>query len=285
MRRSTNSIEGNHLSIFKRAATPSVEPWKSSPPPLVNVPVQYCRSHIRVQQAREPLLELFEPSPKRHHKKKKDTALVAGQSQFKLTVRPKHLSDPIYVFESGQNRKKIQSRIFRFSFFSITLLAASSLLLTINQRFMSIYSFGKGSVIPWNSNKGDKRHFLYGRKTALRSKPTKYNKIHPQMFFFGGNSQSDASLFKLTPSRKITLYPAEFTDVTQLYSVRGSDDSAISGSMELRSFPEHETSKDCVPMSLWHSKSFRECNMFCFHCQTQFLFLFAQLQRLFSLLF
>lgn len=51
-------------------------------------------------------------------------------------------------------------------------------------------------------------------------------------------------------------YPAEETDVTQLYSVANSNDLRLE-TMEMKIFPEHETNEDCIPMSKWQFMSFR----------------------------
>lgn len=52
-------------------------------------------------------------------------------------------------------------------------------------------------------------------------------------------------------------FPAEQTDVTQLYSTANSNDIRL-GTMERKFFPEHETDKKCVPMSEWQFMSFRK---------------------------
>jgi hypothetical protein len=52
-------------------------------------------------------------------------------------------------------------------------------------------------------------------------------------------------------------YPAEQTDATQLYSATNSNDIRLA-TMERKLFPEHETNKNCVPMSEWQFMSFRK---------------------------
>jgi hypothetical protein len=52
-------------------------------------------------------------------------------------------------------------------------------------------------------------------------------------------------------------YPAEHTDVTQVYDVTSSNDVRLK-TMERKFFPEHETNKNCIPMSDWQLLSFRK---------------------------
>jgi hypothetical protein len=56
--------------------------------------------------------------------------------------------------------------------------------------------------------------------------------------------------------RKVSLYPADFTDNTQLYSILDSDDERVK-SMELR---EPYEQGDCVPMEDWQTTFHPSCN-------------------------
>ena len=81
-----------------------------------------------------------------------------------------------------------------------------------------------------------------------------------RMLYLDGNykvvSSSSWSLPK--KHRKILNdYPTEQTDVTQLYGTASSNDVRLQ-SMEMKFFPEHETNKNCVPMSKWQLMSFRK---------------------------
>jgi hypothetical protein len=59
------------------------------------------------------------------------------------------------------------------------------------------------------------------------------------------------------PRRKVSLYPADFTDNTQLYSILDSDDERVK-SMELR---EPYKQGDCVPMQDWQTTFHPSCNV------------------------
>lgn len=57
--------------------------------------------------------------------------------------------------------------------------------------------------------------------------------------------------------RRIHLYPADFTDNTQLYSHLDSSDEAVRGSMEMR---EPLVKNECVPMREWQTTFHPLCN-------------------------
>lgn len=57
--------------------------------------------------------------------------------------------------------------------------------------------------------------------------------------------------------REIELYPAEFTDNTQLYSVLDSSDERVGKTMEMR---EPFGAKECVPMQEWQTTFNPSCN-------------------------
>jgi hypothetical protein len=67
----------------------------------------------------------------------------------------------------------------------------------------------------------------------------------------------DSIAHRPPPRRKVPLYPADFTDNTQLYSVLDSDDERVK-SMELR---EPYEQGDCVPMQDWQTTFHPSCNV------------------------
>lgn len=69
-------------------------------------------------------------------------------------------------------------------------------------------------------------------------------------------------LFDPVPDRRIDMYPAEYSDVTQTYPVADSADPPASESMEMRKFPTHEFDEDCVPMASWQTTFYPTCNAF-----------------------
>lgn len=105
--------------------------------------------------------------------------------------------------------------------------------------------------------------------------------IKPRIIYLGESSSSPYStppttdknseeknqnaLFHLKLGRTISLYPAEYTDMTQLYPVIDSSDEALlydGYEMEFRTFPHHESDPDCVPMSEWQTTFHPTCNEF-----------------------
>lgn len=67
----------------------------------------------------------------------------------------------------------------------------------------------------------------------------------------------DSIAHRPPPRRKVSLYPADFTDNTQLYSVLDSNDERVK-SMELR---EPYEQGDCVPMQDWQTTFHPSCNV------------------------
>jgi hypothetical protein len=66
----------------------------------------------------------------------------------------------------------------------------------------------------------------------------------------------DSIALRPPPRRKVSLYPADFTDNTQLYSILDSDDERVK-SMELR---EPYEQGECVPMQDWQTTFHPSCN-------------------------
>ena len=230
--------------------------WKNSPPTrhqkiLSDLPVQQCRLDVRVQQARNQLpLELFEPSPKYYRDKKGFDAYYGRHHHLKFGIKPKNLSNFVENGERNQNSSVL------IVVFSLLVSTAVTLNLIAHQMFMSTHDDGNGKY-------GSKAFWHSESIPFFRSTSRSFAKSHPRVFFDGKGScgglfDSAGAFFESIPGREIRLYPAEFTDVSQLYSITSSDDSAISSSMEMRSFPKHESRADCVPMHQWQMKSFRE---------------------------
>jgi len=70
-------------------------------------------------------------------------------------------------------------------------------------------------------------------------------RIHPRIVFTGedariGVFEGVGLAFETTPGREIKIFPAEFTDVTQLYSIKDSEDFEVTSTMERRSFPNQQ---------------------------------------------
>ena len=229
--------------------------WKASPPTGKDIPLQQCRPIMRLQQAREPVLELFEPSPVQLRYEEAD------QSPFKLEVRPKYPSqyprklldaystEPTH--EPKQNRAITQRPFTMFGLFSFMVLAVASL---------HLINFGNHSFegIRFNSGRNGKNIFLSDKSSFIRSNHRNLVRGLPRTFFMGERADDESPSFQPAPGRTVILYPSEFSDVTQFYDTKSSDDSAIADSIERKFFPMHETNADCVPMSGWQTKSFRE---------------------------
>ena len=87
-------------------------------------------------------------------------------------------------------------------------------------------------------------------KRYLRSKIRSLFKSKPRIIFLGDHFQPS--------SRKVEQYPAEYSDQTQLYHTKSSDDTSVSTKMERKVFPNHETNKNCVPLAEWQQSTFRK---------------------------
>jgi hypothetical protein len=193
---------------------------KVSPPPPEDVPLQYSRPNM--QQVRD-VLEAFELSPE-NQSRPLDVAVRPKYPMQELRVaNEKH-----HVVEPKQHRT---TRRFVGALVSVVLTAASMHLLIINHVF-------EGELLSKQTN------YLRGKLRSLF-------KANPRTFFLEDH-------FQPVQGRHIVQYPAEFSDATQLYGTKDSDDAAIMESMERKFFPEHETNKDCVPMSESQTSNFRK---------------------------
>mmetsp|Transcript_50003 Transcript_50003/g.150424 ORF Transcript_50003/g.150424 Transcript_50003/m.150424 type:complete len:294 (+) Transcript_50003:171-1052(+) len=86
---------------------------------------------------------------------------------------------------------------------------------------------------------------------------------HPKHAIFIGLSASILGQpFRAVRDKRIELYSAEYTDVTQSYPDADSLDPPTSETMERRTFPEHEFDEDCIPMANWQTTFHPTCNMF-----------------------
>ena len=198
---------------------------KVSPPPPEDVPLQYSRPNMEV-------LEAFELSPE-------------NQSRpLDVAVRPKYprqelrVVGPVkhYVVEQKQHRA---TRRFVGALVSVVLTAASMHILVINHVFEGILLNSGGDEL------------LSKQTNYLRGKLRSLFKAYPRTFFLEDHVQP-------VKGRKIVQYSAEFSDATQLYDTKNSDDAAIMESMERKFFPEHETNKDCVPVSESQKSNYRK---------------------------
>lgn len=71
--------------------------------------------------------------------------------------------------------------------------------------------------------------------------------------------------FRYTRNRSVEQYPADYSDVTQTYSVLDSNDVDSEDDyhgMEMRVFPRHESDPNCEPMAEWQTTYHPTCSMF-----------------------
>ena len=90
-----------------------------------------------------------------------------------------------------------------------------------------------------------------GNTRYLRSKIRSLFKSKPRIIFLGDH-------FQPIEDRKVEQYPAEYSDQTQLYHTKSSDDTSVATKMERKIFPNHEINKDCVPLAEWQLSTFRK---------------------------
>ena len=246
------------VNLSKKAA----KRWKTSPPPGKGFPLQCRRPNttggksIPLQHCRPntsaPSLELREPSPVH-------LRYEASKFPFKVAVKPRYptqeLLDRTYA-EPNQTRAATQQRpLTKFGLFSFVVLAVASLHLIQSAPFLQLWA--TNWIEPHFSNSGqtgmniflsDKASFLRSSRRMLATGQK------PRTVFL-------AESFRPASGRKVVLYPADFSDVTQLYDTKSSDDVAIARTIERKFFPKHETNEDCVPMSPWQTMSFRKCEV------------------------
>lgn len=90
-----------------------------------------------------------------------------------------------------------------------------------------------------------------GKTRYLRSKIRSLFKSEPRIIFLGDH-------FQPIEDRKVEQYPAEYSDQTQLYHTKSSDDTSVATKMERKIFPNHEINEDCVPLAEWQHATFRK---------------------------
>lgn len=214
-----------------------------SSPPLGGVPLQSLRPSI--QQARDPTLELFEPSPEQH-----------SRLPLEVAVKPKYPRHELRSESSPEtNRNRHLRAVTRrplttFGVFSCTVLSIASLHLL----YFGHLSF-EGMDLT-SSNVSNKKAVTSDKHNYFRSNQNLHVKGPPRVICIGNHLDNTTPSFVAEAGRNVVLYPAEFSDVTQLYDRK--DDDEIADSVEMKYFPMHETNEDCVPMSPWQTYSFRK---------------------------
>lgn len=193
------------------------------------------------------MLELFEATPITPSPEKFRYSDV--ESPLEVAVRPKR-----YPMDGGllETAATTQRPLTMFGLFSFVVLAVASLHLINfgNHSFQGMFAM---------SGRSGKNIFLSDKASFLRNSHRGLVVVQPRTFFMGEGAENDGPSFQPTIGRRVVLYAADdFSDVTQLYGIKSSDDEAIAGSIERKFFPMHETNADCVPMSTWQTQSFRE---------------------------
>ena len=211
-------------------------------PPLGSIRLQSSRPNI--QQARDSTsLELFEPSPEQQ-----------SRSQLEVAVRPKWQelrgeTSP-EVNKNRHLRAVTRRPLTTFGVFSCSVLSIASLHLI----YFGHLSFDR---MDSRSNVSTKNRIVSDNRNYFRSSSS--HQLHakgpPRIICIGNHLDNTTPTFIAEVGRNVVLYPAKFSDVTQLYDRK--DDDEIEDSVEMKSFPLHETDKDCVPMSPWQTLSFR----------------------------
>lgn len=179
------------------------------------------------------VLVSFELSPDHQHR------------SLDVAVKPKYPSQELRDEEKPHTVEPRQHRtVWRFlQVLTVTIIAAASL---------HIITFGiLFNEVPLSSSTGGK--MLSEKTNYLRSKIRNLLKAHPRTIFLGDR-------FRPILGRKIVQYPTEYSDKTQLYHTKSSDDASVSTSMERKIFPNHETNENCVPMSEWQQLTYPTCN-------------------------
>ena len=236
------------LELFAPSPAPTKCP-KASPPPVA----AGALPSVRLQQARRPSPELFEASPM--------PPAPEGRPDYS-DQRPRRLLD-VYPPEPGPTlRAKANAGSAALWRLSCTFPLCSFALLAVASLSLSILGHRRVEGAPSLSGGNDEHLFPFDAAPLLRRRGHPDPRRPPRTFFMGPHPHRASPPLRPTPGgRQLTLYPADFSDVTQLYDAKGSDDAAIAGSMERRFFPRHETNADCVPASAWQTQSFPTCNL------------------------
>lgn len=233
--------------------------WKISPPPKQPIPVQYCRSYAgTTQQAgNPPELELFEPSPRFYGRRQTTSSFPVRRSRCSIDVEKKTTNDAqSREVQNQRTKSRYNRRISSAASFSILALTVA-LLNLIN---MSARNFSR-----WTNDRRTNSITLTYISNSFSGNQKAIRHIHPRVSFIRSD-RSTPSLSLSSRHRSVRVYEAEFTDVTQLYSIKSSDDTAVSSSIERKYFPDHEVNHDCIPMSDWQTLSFREYQRWGLYC-------------------
>ena len=202
------------------------------------------------------MLEVFTPTPEQpRYNVRNDMApfILTNMPKYPSQVlsAKKNDSKPISRLDPSKNAAVTQRPPTTFRLFSFMVLAVAS---------MHLFNLGNHSFAT-HSGHTSKGIFL-DKNSYLRA--SRYHRglmkgVKPRTFFMGDSVETDSPSFRPVIGRKVRIYPTEFSDVTQLYDQKGSDDGGIEGTMERKFFPSHETrGSECIPMSPWQRMSFRK---------------------------
>lgn len=231
------------------SATPTANEVSSQPasnqleddPTQLRYPLQCCHFDIPIQHARRQTdLELFGPSPR-------------NVSRAKLPLRSLNIRPNYSKNSTIDSHHAATQNTFMAATLAFSLLFSTAV--TLNM--ITHHKFSVSRDLETSFWYSESMVFLRGGDSSM------YKRIHPRIVFTGGDARMSVFegvglAFETTPGREIQVFPSEFTDVTQLYSIKDSEDFEVASTMERRSFPNHETNEDCSPVSTWQMKSFRE---------------------------
>ena len=233
---------------------------KASPPSGKSIPLQQCRK-TSIQQARGPVLELFEPSPVSFRYTHFD------QSPLNVEVRPKYPREELGLKafdleqkerrhrELAQKQETRQRPLTLFGLFAFMVIGVATL---------HLINVGSQSFDNLNSS-AEQSGFLYDKTSFLRSSHRHLLGRQPRVLFMGQEAYQRPQYFPPEPGRKVALYSADRasfgSDATQIYSLKSSDDTSISSTIERKFFPMHETNEDCIPQSDWQTETYCKYEM------------------------
>lgn len=193
-----------------------------------DIPLQQTRRNIEQMSG---VIDSFVFSPENQH-----------QSHIDEEAKPKYPSQELRVEEKKPRIKRDKHRLGRrfISFLAVLIMAVT---------VMHVVTF-HGDILLNTSSSGGGSGKLRDKTRYFRSRIRSLLKIKPRIIFFGDRFQP--------VDRKIEQYSAEYSDQTQLYHTKSSDDTLTSTKMEKKIFPNHETNKDCVPLAEWQQLAFRK---------------------------
>ncbi|KAL3786490.1 hypothetical protein HJC23_010656 [Cyclotella cryptica] len=232
------SISSQDFIVSSRTSTEVHKSMKSSPPPKTSILIQCRRKPLLPRTRDEAGLNLLESHPK--YRK------IRIPSKHPLLHNNERRPCPSH---STQQKQSNPTSLRTFP--SLFLIAA---VLAVGNAIRFVYVHAKRS----------ERSHPIRKDTHIRESQS--SNTHPSVVVY---LDDDYNAFATSPyphdrlkHRKILdSYPAEHTDATQLYGVASSNDILLQ-TMERKFFPEHETNRNCVPMSEWQLMSFPNCNAF-----------------------